>query len=130
MRCVVVAMREMLPKVYRAMANDREDESVGRRQSVANGNEEAPVEAASQDVGLHVGYFTFRDSWRTFAGGVAISMDEFMLKKQSAPKKEIAAMRRDFTEQLRAVSSAFGAHAFESFTPETGRWREQVIAAV
>jgi hypothetical protein len=83
-----------------------------------------------RDVELVLRYFTFRDNWKTFARGVAASMDEFMELKQQAPKREIAEMRQDFLEQLNAVHIAFGDKAFLRYVPESEKWRAQVIAAV
>ena len=83
-----------------------------------------------RDVELVLRYFTFRDDWDTFSRGVALAMDEFMERNQHADKKEIAQMRSDFDEQLRAIGIAFGDIAFRRYTPESGKWREQVIAAV
>jgi hypothetical protein len=75
-------------------------------------------------------YFTFRDQWSTFAGGMMRQMDDFMAENQHMPQSARTAARQDFTSTLTAVASAFGDHAFQRWQPDAKRWRRQVLASL
>lgn len=75
-------------------------------------------------------FFTFRNTWRTFSGGMQRHMDEFMAANQHANSAEIEEMRQAFKDALRCVRSAFGEHAFQRWNPVSRQWRQQVLAAL
>lgn len=75
-------------------------------------------------------YFTFRDTWDTFSGGMQRHMDEFMARRQYADAAVLEEMRQDFLATVSNVQAAFGEHAFQRWVPSSGQWRRQVLAAL
>lgn len=75
-------------------------------------------------------FFTFRDTWQSFSGGMQRHMDEYMADHQYASEAQVEAMRSDFLDTVAAVGSVFGEHAFQRWNPEASQWRRQVLAAV
>jgi hypothetical protein len=83
-----------------------------------------------RDVELILRYFTFRDDWATFSGGMAKRLDRFMADNQRLKKAQLAELQADFVGTLETVEAAFGAHAFRRYTPETKTWRRPILAAL
>jgi hypothetical protein len=83
-----------------------------------------------RDAEFVVRYFTFRDTWETFTGGMMRLMDEFMAEYQHLGKSQLDAANEDFRNTIRNVDAAFGDHAFHRWVPASGTWRRQVIAAL
>lgn len=75
-------------------------------------------------------YFTFRDSWETFSGGMARQMDTYMVENQRTSEAGLAERKEDFLATLGVVKAAFGEHAFQRWMPERDLWRRQVVAAL
>lgn len=83
-----------------------------------------------RDVELVLRYFTFRNDWDTFSGGMAKRLDRFMTDHQKATKAELTAMQVDFEYKLSQIQAAYGEHAFRRYTPETKTWRKPIVAAL
>jgi hypothetical protein len=83
-----------------------------------------------RDAELVLRFFTFRKVWRTFSGGIATAMNAFMEANQYAEEAELTELRAAFIGGLDSVEAALGDHAFRRFVPETGTWRNQVLAAL
>jgi hypothetical protein len=83
-----------------------------------------------RDVEFVLRYFTFRDSWETFTGGIRRHMDEFMSAKRKANDSWLEKAEADFLSTLGAVKGVFGEHAFQRWQPEKGTWRQQVLASL
>lgn len=92
--------------------------------------ERSAIYKEMRDAEFVLRYLTFRDNWKTFAGGMMRHMDQFMAKNQRMPEEELDAARHDFIDTLSNVSAAFGEHAFQRWVPGNGAWRRQVIAAL
>lgn len=75
-------------------------------------------------------FFTFKDNWRTFSGGMKRNMDSFMAFNRNPTLPAIDAFRTDFLSTLGAVRAAFGANCFRRWLPEKKSWRKQVLAAI
>jgi Protein of unknown function DUF262 len=75
-------------------------------------------------------YFTFRDSWSTFSGGMMRAMDRFMAANHRMGREDLAHARDDFMASLKAVDAVFGEHAFRRWVPEGNYWRQQALAAL
>jgi hypothetical protein len=83
-----------------------------------------------RDVELVLRYFTFRNDWDSFSGGMAKRLDRFMTDNQKASKAQLVQMTAEFEHKLSQVHAAFGTHAFRRFTPETKTWRKPIVAAL
>lgn len=75
-------------------------------------------------------YFTFRDSWRTFSGGMKRQMDRFMDANQRMDAAWLETLKTEFGRTVDVVEAAFGNHAFHRWMPEKQTWRKQVLAAL
>jgi hypothetical protein len=75
-------------------------------------------------------YFTFADTWNTFAGGMMRHMDRYMSANQNMQKSDLSKARRRFLDALAAVEAAFGNGAFRRWVPEKRQWRRQVLASL
>ena len=75
-------------------------------------------------------YFTFRDVWPDFSGGMKRQMDRFMDQNGNLEEAVIANMRTEFLNAVEVVEAAFGTHAFHRWMPSKRAWRKQVLAAL
>lgn len=75
-------------------------------------------------------FFTFRNSWDKFQGGMMRAMDRFMADHKNASAKEVSIMETAFRRALRAVEAAFGDNAFQRWQPEKKSWRKPVLASL
>lgn len=83
-----------------------------------------------RDVEFILRYFTFRDHWANFSGGVKESLDKFMEDNQKLSDEKIKEMRKDFLNTLDVVEACFGENAFQRYIPEKNQWRQLVLAAL
>jgi hypothetical protein len=82
------------------------------------------------DVEFVLRYFTFRENWQNFAGGIGSSMDNFMDNNQKTSKEKCNEMRKDFLNTLDVVEACFGANAFKRYLPEKDHWRQKILASL
>jgi uncharacterized protein DUF262 len=75
-------------------------------------------------------FFTFKDDWEVFTGGVRRRMDSFMSTNRNPDDRTLSAFRHSFLDTLGVVTSVFGDHAFHRWMPERHVWRNQVLAAL
>ena len=75
-------------------------------------------------------YFTFKDNWREFKGGMKRQMDRFMEDNREASQQTLSSMETQFLSTIAALDAAFGDHAFQRWVPSRGAWRRQVLAAL
>ena len=72
-------------------------------------------------------FFTFKDDWEVFTGGVRRRMDSFMSANRNPDDRTLSAFRQSFQDTLGVVTSVFGDHAFHRWKPERHVWRNQVF---
>lgn len=75
-------------------------------------------------------YFTFRDTWDTFRGGVMRRMDAYMDENQHLKGQRLREAEADFLHTLGNVHAALGDNAFRRWVPEASTWRRQVLASL
>jgi hypothetical protein len=75
-------------------------------------------------------FFTFRELWQTFSGGMKRAMDHYMAANQRPSKALLVELRNDFTSTLEAVAAAFGQSTFRRWQPDKATWRKQVLASL
>jgi Protein of unknown function DUF262 len=75
-------------------------------------------------------FFTFRNSWSSFRGGIRRTMDKFMDDNREASPENLEGMRKEFQRTLAVVMNIFGEGTFRRWVPEKGSWRRQVIASL
>jgi len=75
-------------------------------------------------------FFTFKDDWEVFTGGVRRRLDSFMSTNRNPDHETLSAFRQTFLDTLGVVTSVFGDHAFHRWMPERRVWRNQVLAAL
>jgi hypothetical protein len=83
-----------------------------------------------RDAELVLRYFTYRDNWQEFSGGMRRYMDDFMANSQKLPVNNIEEMRKDFLQSLDVVEACFGENAFQRWMPERQQWRQMVLASL
>jgi hypothetical protein len=92
--------------------------------------ERSAIYKEMRDAEFVLRYFTFRDNWNSFTGGMMRHMDEFMARHQKMPETQVEDFRTDFNNTLSAVEAAFGSHAFQRWLPDKRTWRKQVLASL
>ena len=75
-------------------------------------------------------FFTFKDDWEIFTGGVKRRMDHFMEANRNPDTEALNSFRTSFFKTLDVVTSVFGEHAFHRWMPERQSWRHHVLAAL
>ncbi|MGE3465950.1 MAG: DUF262 domain-containing protein, partial [Pyrinomonadaceae bacterium] len=75
-------------------------------------------------------YFTFRDNWSTFSGGMKRYMDSYMDKNQRIESQTVDQLEGNFLQTIEKIKAVFGEHAFRRWEPEKGSWRKQVLASL
>lgn len=75
-------------------------------------------------------FFTFKDDWQGFAGGVRLTMDRFMQRNRRLPAAELAKLEGDFITALRKARMVFEGHTYQRWQPEKSEWRKQVLASI
>ena len=83
-----------------------------------------------RDSELVVRFFTFKDTWSSFKGGIRRSMDAFMEAHRHMNDVDIAVYREAFLGTLKKVTTVFRDHAFHRWMPEKRSWRRQVLASL
>lgn len=92
--------------------------------------EDSAIYQEMRDAELVLRYFTFRDTWDSFSGGVKRYLDRFMVHSQNMPEKQVELARRDFLHTLEIVEACFNEYAFQRWLPEKQQWRKQILAAL
>jgi Protein of unknown function DUF262 len=92
--------------------------------------EESKIYREMFDVELVLRYFTFRDSWMEFDGGVVRHLDEFMKDNRYMEDDKIQAARSDFLHTLSVVDALWGERAFRRWNPQTAKWRDQILSSL
>lgn len=92
--------------------------------------ERSAIYKEMRDAEFVLRFFTFRDTWNTFSGGMMRHMDEFMATNQKPAADELVELKADFVATLRTVEAAFGSHAFQRYLPAKRTWRKQVLASL
>ncbi len=82
------------------------------------------------DVELILRYFAFRDYWRYFNGGIVHRLDSFMAENKNLSDDMVASDSADFLNTLATVEMVWGDNAFRRWSPETGKWRNQILASL
>jgi hypothetical protein len=75
-------------------------------------------------------FFTFKDDWEVFSGGVRRRMDTFMASNRNPDDATLMRFRQSFLSALSAVTAVFGNHAFHRWVPQRQAWRNQALAAL
>lgn len=83
-----------------------------------------------RDAELVLRYFTFRETWQSFSGGVKQQLDSYMDKNAKMADEQLIEARNDFLLTLNTVEVCFGNYAFRRWVPERNLWRQQVLASL
>lgn len=83
-----------------------------------------------RDAELVLRYFTFRDNWQNFTGGMKRHMDRYMSENRKMSSSEIEELKDDFFNTISIVEACFGTHPFQRWMPERNKWRKQVLASL
>ena len=75
-------------------------------------------------------FFTFRENWSTFSGGMKRHMDKFMEENKKAEHVTVEGMRKEFIDNINKVKDTFGEHAFRRWEPEKKSWRKHILASL
>jgi len=92
--------------------------------------EKSAIYQEMRDAEFVLRYFTFRDNWENFTGGMRRHMDEYMRTSQRLPLNNLDEMRRDFLQTLDVVEACFGDNAYQRWVPERQQWRQQILASL
>lgn len=83
-----------------------------------------------RDAELVLRYFTFRNTWQDFSGGMKRQMDEYMRNNSHMGESGLEELKNDFLNTVNVVEAAFGEHSFQRWMPEKRIWRRQVLASL
>ncbi|MET3291821.1 UNVERIFIED_CONTAM: hypothetical protein ABID98_004391 [Brevibacillus sp. OAP136] len=83
-----------------------------------------------RDAELVLRYFTFKDNWAEFKGGMKRQMDHYMASNQHITSVQLVQMREEFLNTLEAVHVCFEDHSFQRWIPEKKEWKKQVLASL
>ena len=83
-----------------------------------------------RDVEFVLRYFTFRDIWDSFAGGMRRYMDHYMAEHRNMTAEARDSAKTDFLSTIDVVEAAFGNHAFRRWLPEKNNWKSQILASL
>lgn len=92
--------------------------------------EKSSIYQEMRDVEFVLRYFTFRNNWENFSGGLRENMDHFIMKNRKLSINQIEEMRLDFINTLHIVELCFGKNAFKRWNPEKKIWKSNVVAAL
>lgn len=92
--------------------------------------EKSPIYLNMRDVELALRYFTFREAWETFEGGMKRAMDDYMRANRKASEAELDVMEGSFSSALNKVHSIFETKSFRRWIPESKGWGGQIVASV
>ena len=83
-----------------------------------------------RDAELVLRFFTFKDDWETFSGGMARRLDEYLAENQRPSKNQLSHFRDAFMNALLTSQAAFREHAFRRYVPDKDQWRKPILAAL
>ncbi|HLX58111.1 MAG TPA: DUF262 domain-containing protein [Ktedonobacteraceae bacterium] len=92
--------------------------------------EKSAIYQEMRDAELVLRYFTFKDNWQNFTGGVKRQLDRFMAINARMPEGKLQLAKDDFLQTLDAVEACFGDNAFRRWLPDRKIWKQQVLAAL
>ncbi|HOO53802.1 MAG TPA: DUF262 domain-containing protein [Methanothrix sp.] len=97
---------------------------------VGKNKENSAIYKEMKDAEFVLRYFTFKDDWREFSGGIKRNMNRYMALNQKMSDNHLKEAKIDFLRTIEAVEAAFGNHAFRRWMPEKNQWRGQILAAL
>lgn len=97
---------------------------------VGKNKENSAIYKEMKDAEFVLRYFTFKDDWREFSGGIKRNMNRYMALHQKMSDNHLEEAKIDFLRTIEAVEAAFGNHAFRRWMPEKNQWRGQILAAL
>ena len=92
--------------------------------------EKSKIYQEMRDAEFVLRFFTFRENWEEFTGGMRRHMDLYMINNQKPGENVIEVLRSDFLSTLDVVEACFGDNAFQRWIPEKKQWRPQVLASL
>lgn len=92
--------------------------------------ENSTIYREMRDAEFVLRYFTFKDNWSEFKGGIKRNMDTYMYEHQHAKEPELRELRESFNNAVSVVASAFGQHAFKRWVTSNKKWQQRVVAAL
>jgi len=92
--------------------------------------ENSAIYQEMRDVELVLRYFTFRENWQNFSGGMKRNMDIFMANNRHMNEEEISKAKQDFLRTIGVVEACFDEHSFQRWLPERETWKRQVLASL
>jgi len=126
--------QEIRNSVYPGSLNDLlldlSEEKKFHKMLGVNNKQRSKLYQEMRDVEFVLRYFTFRDTWDGFSGGMRRNLDEYMLKNQKLQSDQINELKKDFLNTLDIVEAAFGENAFRRWNPENHQWKQQVLASL
>lgn len=108
------------------LATDKEFHSILRIKN----KDKSAIYREMRDAELVLRFFTFRDQWETFPGGVRRHLDAFMDVNRRLPNSTLRELQEQFRSTLAKVKAVFGDACFQRWQPEKGVWRNQPIASL
>ena len=118
------------PGPFNNLLLDLSEEPLYRRLLGITRPQSSAIYKEMRDVELVLRFFTFKDDWNSFGGGMAKRLDLYMSTHQRPSKIELTDMRDDFLRTLDVVNAVFGEYAFRRWVPEREHWRKQIVAAL
>lgn len=84
-----------------------------------------------KDAELILRFFTLKDSWKTYSGGLKGILDSFLDSNKNLKQLEVNELEKEFLETLGMVELIFGTEgAFRRWISASSKWKQQISAPI
>lgn len=91
--------------------------------------EKSRIYKEMKDVELVLRFFSLKDNWMKYAGGLKGILDTFMDKNKDMESKQVENYAKHFIETIQNVKIIFGENgSFRRWLPPNKKWKQQVSA--
>jgi hypothetical protein len=92
--------------------------------------EKSAIYQEMRDAELVLRFFALRETWNDLSGGIRRVLDMYMSNNQAMPSNQVEQLKQDFLKTLDVVEMCFSEHAFQRWSPKSGKWRQVVLASL
>jgi hypothetical protein len=91
--------------------------------------EKSRIYQEMKDAELVLRFFTLKDTWEDYGGGLKLLLDNYLDKNKDFNEKIVSKLENDFIETLNSVQIIFGENAsFRRWIPKSKKWKQQMSA--
>ena len=127
----VLNAQELRNVVFRGPLNDLIYTLAGNKfllKQIKAMNMKSPAYRNMQDADWTLRFLTLSETWRSFSGDLAASMDQFMDSRRTIKPSELAQLQKRFKRAIAGCADLWGDNAFRR--PDNNVWRDQALAGM